>query len=153
MRWESRQNFCNDSTLTFLQQRCSLIYERSLHHYRWAFINNKIHVYFALKHMTSTPPFYFTNAPRSFLSWNIKNMFCNLYYKFIYIYSFTYCANKHLPSPPLMSYQWKLIKKNAWLSFGGMVLFIRKKKKKEINNYDDYAKRDKINQVFRLKTY
>lgn len=31
--------------------------------------------------------------------------------------------------PPLMSYQWKLIK-NAWLSFGGMVLFIRKKKKK-----------------------
>lgn len=130
MRWESRQNFCNDSTLTFLQQRCSLIYERSLHHYRWAFINNKIHVYFALKHMTSTPPFYFTNAPRSFLSWNIKNMFCNLYYKFIYIYSFTYCANKHLPSPPLMSYQWKLIK-NAWLSFGGMVLFIRKKKKKK----------------------
>lgn len=29
----------------------------------------------------------------------------------------------------------------------------QKEKKKEINNYDDYAKRDKINQVFRLKTY
>lgn len=130
MRWESRQNFCNDSTLTFLQQRRSLIYERSLHHYRWAFINNKIHVYFALKHMTSTPPFYFTNAPRSFLSWNIKNMFCNLYYKFIYIYSFTYCANKHLPSPPLMSYQWKLIKKCMTVIWGYDFIHTQKEKKR-----------------------
>lgn len=55
--------------------------------------------------------------------------------------------------PPFNVLSMKINKKNAWLSFGGMVLFIRKKKKKEINNYDDYAKRDKINQVFRLKTY
>lgn len=55
--------------------------------------------------------------------------------------------------PPFNVLSMKINLKNAWLSFGGMVLFIRKKKKKEINNYDDYAKRDKINQVFRLKTY
>lgn len=36
MRWEPRKKkFCNDSALTFLQQRCSLIAERSLP-YLWA---------------------------------------------------------------------------------------------------------------------
>lgn len=71
-------------------------------------INNKIHVYFTLYHMTSTPPFFFTNLPRFFLCWNIKNMFRNisvvylfnfLSLLFINMYSFTYCANKHPPPP------------------------------------------------------
>lgn len=65
-------------------------------------INNKIHVYFTLYHMTSTPPFFFTNLPCSFLSWNIKNilvvyLFNFLSFLFINMYSFTYCANKHPP--------------------------------------------------------
>lgn len=131
MRWESRQNFCNDSTLTFLQQRCSLIYERSLHHYRWAFINNKIHVYFALKHMTSTPPFYFTNAPRSFLSWNIKNMFCNLYYKFIYIFIPLRIAQTSTFPPPFNVLSMKINKKKMHDCHLGVWFYSYAKRKKK----------------------
>lgn len=124
--------FCNDSTLTFLQQRCSLIYERSLHHYRWAFINNKIHVYFALKHMTSTPPFYFTNAPRSFLSWNIKNMFCNLYYKFIYIFIPLRIAQTSTFPPPFNVLSMKINKKCMTVIWGYGFIHTQKEKKKKL---------------------
>lgn len=64
------------------------------------------------------------------------------------MYSLTYCANKH---PPFnRNYQ-----KCMTVICGYGCIHIRKKKKKhkEINDYDYYAKQDKINQVFRLKTY
>lgn len=69
------------------------------------------------------------------------------------MYSFTYCANKQ--PPPLKSNQQKLLKMHD-CHFVGMVLSTyakRKKKYKEINDNDYYAKQDKINRVFRLKTY
>lgn len=69
------------------------------------------------------------------------------------MYSFTYCANKQ-PPPLLKSNQQKLLKMHdchlwVWLYSHTQ----KEKKRKEINDYDYYAKQDKINQVFRLKTY
>lgn len=66
------------------------------------------------------------------------------------MYSFTYCANKHPPPP----FQQKLLKMHD-CHFVGMVVFTyaKRTKNKEINDNDYYAKQDKINQVFRLKTY
>lgn len=55
------------------------------------------------------------------------------------MYSFTYCANKHPPFNRNDCHLWAHTQKE--------------KKYKEINDYDYYAKQDKINQVFRLKTY
>lgn len=131
MRWESRQNFCNDSTLTFLQQRCSLIYERSLHHYRWAFINNKIHVYFALKHMTSTPPFYFTNAPSSF-SLEISKTCFAIYIINLYIFIPLRIAQTSTTPPPFNVLSMKINKKCMTVIWGYGFIHTQKEKKKKL---------------------
>lgn len=65
-------------------------------------INNKIHVYFTLYHMTSTPPFFFTNVPLKYQKHVsqyilVVYLFNFLSLLFINMYSFRCCANKHPP--------------------------------------------------------
>lgn len=98
-------------------------------------------------------PLFTLQTHHALFSLEISKTCFAIYIINLYIFIPLRIAQTSTTPPPFNVLSMKINKKNAWLSFGGMVLFIRKKKKKEINNYDDYAKRDKINQVFRLKTY
>lgn len=79
---------------------------------------------------------------------------CLIFILLIHKYVFLYVLRKQATPPPLKSNQQKLLKMHD-CHFVGMVVFTyaKRKKNKEINDYDYYAKQDKINQVFRLKTY
>lgn len=111
--------------------------------------------YMCISHWNIWPqrPLFTLQTHHALFSLEISKTCFAIYIINLYIFIPLRIAQTSTTPPPFNVLSMKINKKNAWLSFGGMVLFIRKKKKKEINNYDDYAKRDKINQVFRLKTY
>lgn len=126
MRWESRQNFCNDSTLTFLQQRCSLIYERSLHHYRWTFINNKIHVY-----IWHQRPLFTLQTHHALFSLEISKTCFAIYIINLYIFLFLYVLRKQAPPlPPFNVLSMKINKKKCMTVIWGYGFIHTQKEKK-----------------------
>lgn len=99
-------------------------------------------------------PLFTLQTHHALFSLEISKTCFAIYIINLYIFIPLRIAQTSTTPPPFNVLSMKINKKKMHDCHLGVWFYsYAKRKKKEINNYDDYAKRDKINQVFRLKTY